>query len=121
HAVFGGDPAFALAAQEARHAIFHAGRAQHAGLAEGNQHRALGMAGVAALDADFAHLFGEAATGAGNGHALIRGKGRLGYHSPPATQVQPMIRSMTAYATAERATDGGTLACELRAVNHRFL
>ncbi|MDR6839756.1 uncharacterized protein (TIGR00255 family) [Pseudoxanthomonas sacheonensis] len=28
---------------------------------------------------------------------------------------------MTAYATAERATDGGTLACELRAVNHRFL
>ena len=32
-----------------------------------------------------------------------------------------MIRSMTAYATAERTTDGGTLACELRAVNHRFL
>ena len=32
-----------------------------------------------------------------------------------------MIRSMTAYATAERATEDGTLACELRAVNHRFL
>ena len=32
-----------------------------------------------------------------------------------------MIRSMTAYATAERATEGGTLACELRAVNHLFL
>ena len=32
-----------------------------------------------------------------------------------------MIRSMTAFATAERATDGGTLAAELRAVNHRFL
>ena len=32
-----------------------------------------------------------------------------------------MIRSMTAYATAERATEGGTLACEMRAVNHRFL
>ena len=32
-----------------------------------------------------------------------------------------MIRSMTAYAIAERATEGGTLACELRAVNHRFL
>lgn len=32
-----------------------------------------------------------------------------------------MIRSMTAYAIAERPTDGGTLACELRAVNHRFL
>ena len=28
---------------------------------------------------------------------------------------------MTAYASGERATDGGVLACELRAVNHRFL
>jgi len=32
-----------------------------------------------------------------------------------------MIRSMTAYASVERAIDGGTLGCELRAVNHRFL
>ncbi|MEL1266054.1 YicC/YloC family endoribonuclease [Pseudoxanthomonas putridarboris] len=32
-----------------------------------------------------------------------------------------MIRSMTAFATAERATEGGTLGAELRAVNHRFL
>lgn len=32
-----------------------------------------------------------------------------------------MIRSMTAYASGERATPWGTLACELRAVNHRFL
>ncbi|WP_454829070.1 YicC/YloC family endoribonuclease [Pseudoxanthomonas wuyuanensis] len=32
-----------------------------------------------------------------------------------------MIRSMTAFAAAERVTEGGTLACELRAVNHRFL
>ena len=32
-----------------------------------------------------------------------------------------MIRSMTAFAAAERATEGGTLAAELRAVNHRFL
>lgn len=32
-----------------------------------------------------------------------------------------MIRSMTAYATVERATAGGTLVGELRAVNHRFL
>ena len=31
------------------------------------------------------------------------------------------IRSMTAYAAGERATDGGVLSCELRAVNHRFL
>ena len=32
-----------------------------------------------------------------------------------------MIRSMTAFAAAERATDDGVLGCELRAVNHRFL
>lgn len=32
-----------------------------------------------------------------------------------------MIRSMTAYAAAERCTPWGTLACEVRAVNHRFL
>ena len=32
-----------------------------------------------------------------------------------------MIRSMTAFAAAERATEGGTLAAELRAVNHRYL
>lgn len=32
-----------------------------------------------------------------------------------------MIRSMTAFATGERATQWGTLGCELRAVNHRFL
>ena len=32
-----------------------------------------------------------------------------------------MIRSMTAYASGERATAGGNLGCELRAVNHRFL
>ena len=32
-----------------------------------------------------------------------------------------MIRSMTAFASGERATAWGTLGCELRAVNHRFL
>lgn len=32
-----------------------------------------------------------------------------------------MIRSMTAYASGERSTPWGTLGCELRAVNHRFL
>ena len=31
-----------------------------------------------------------------------------------------MIRSMTAFAACERAATGGTLACELRSVNHRF-
>jgi len=32
-----------------------------------------------------------------------------------------MIRSMTAFATLERAFEGGSLAAELRSVNHRFL
>ena len=32
-----------------------------------------------------------------------------------------MIRSMTAFASGERATPWGTLGCELRSVNHRFL
>ena len=31
------------------------------------------------------------------------------------------IRSMTAFASAERPTEAGRLSCELRAVNHRFL
>jgi uncharacterized protein (TIGR00255 family) len=31
------------------------------------------------------------------------------------------IRSMTAYASGERSTEWGTLGCEMRAVNHRFL
>lgn len=37
------------------------------------------------------------------------------------TKARRMIRSMTAFASGERNLDGGTLACELRAVNHRFL
>ncbi|MFK2893180.1 YicC/YloC family endoribonuclease [Dyella flagellata] len=32
-----------------------------------------------------------------------------------------MIRSMTAYASAEAVSAAGTLTCELRAVNHRYL
>ena len=32
-----------------------------------------------------------------------------------------MIRSMTAYASAERAAPSGTLTCEVRTVNHRYL
>ena len=32
-----------------------------------------------------------------------------------------MIRSMTAFASAEATVEAGTLSCELRAVNHRFL
>ncbi|GAB2613638.1 YicC/YloC family endoribonuclease [Novilysobacter erysipheiresistens] len=32
-----------------------------------------------------------------------------------------MIRSMTAFASGDRVTEWGTLGCELRSVNHRFL
>ena len=32
-----------------------------------------------------------------------------------------MIRSLTAFASGERITEWGTLGCELRSVNHRFL
>ena len=43
HAVLGGHPALALAAQECRHAFFDAGRAQHARVAELDEHRAFGV------------------------------------------------------------------------------
>ncbi|KAF1007023.1 MAG: hypothetical protein GAK28_01994 [Luteibacter sp.] len=39
----------------------------------------------------------------------------------PARETPPMIRSMTAYASAESAGPSGTLTCELRTVNHRYL
>ena len=39
----------------------------------------------------------------------------------PGRHERSMIRSMTAYAAAERTTAFGTLGAELRAVNHRFL
>ena len=52
HAVLGGQPALALAAQEVRHTVLDAGGAQHAGVAEADQHRAFGVSGEAALDRD---------------------------------------------------------------------
>lgn len=39
----------------------------------------------------------------------------------PYVQTLPMIRSMTAYASAETTGPAGTLGCELRTVNHRYL
>jgi uncharacterized protein (TIGR00255 family) len=38
-----------------------------------------------------------------------------------AIRDRSMIRSMTAFASGERTTEWGTLGCELRSVNHRFL
>ena len=43
HAVLGGDPALALAAQESGHALLDTRRAQHPRLAELDQHRAFGV------------------------------------------------------------------------------
>jgi len=34
---------------------------------------------------------------------------------------EPMLRSMTAFASAESDTGHGTLSIELRSVNHRYL
>ena len=39
----------------------------------------------------------------------------------PVHETPSMIRSMTAYASAESAGPSGTLTCELRTVNHRYL
>src|SRR5690606_28493338 len=122
HPVFRRDPAAALAAEEARDTGLDAGGAQHPGLAERHQYRALGVAREAALDAHLAHLVGHAAAGArGLGHVDYRWNGVRVYHRHPEPPDAGMIRSMTAYASGERATPWGTLACELRAVDHRFL
>lgn len=44
------------------------------------------------------------------------------YHRAPQVPGQNrMLRSMTAYASAEIVTDAGALSCELRSVNHRYL
>jgi len=49
-------------------------------------------------------------------------KACLDYHCHPFVFFgQRMIRSMTAFASAERRTAHGVIECELRAVNHRFL
>jgi uncharacterized protein (TIGR00255 family) len=49
------------------------------------------------------------------------GAARLPSGLPLARQDVPVIRSMTAFASGERTTPWGTLSCELRSVNHRFL
>src|SRR5690606_4881094 len=68
-------------------------------------------------------LVGGAAAGAeGLGRqGDYRWNGARVYHRHPRPKDAGMIRSMTAYASGERATPWGTLGCELRAVNHRFL
>ena len=61
HAVLGRDPALAAAALVRGHLLLHRGGAQHLGGAELDQHRAFGMDGEAARDADGAQLVGGTA------------------------------------------------------------
>src|SRR5690606_37510818 len=120
HAVLGGDPALALAAQPAADAVLDTGGAQHLGVAKTDQHRAFGMVGEVALDADRAQLVRGATTGTGEAvgnhccHATSTGEGAREFtiRGPPAPWEPRMIRSMTAYPSGERETPWGTLSCE---------
>ena len=65
HAVLGRQPALTLALQETRHLVFDAGGADDLGVAALDQHRAFGMLGVLAGDADGAQRVDGAAARAG--------------------------------------------------------
>ena len=64
HAVFGGDPALALAAQEGGGRLSSTLAVQHPGVAHFDQHRTFGMAGEVAGQADGTQLVGLAFAGA---------------------------------------------------------
>ena len=58
HAVLRSDPTLALPLEKHRHPFFHAGVAQHNGVAELHQHRSLGVLGEVSGEPDGAHLIG---------------------------------------------------------------
>ena len=87
HAVFGRHPAFALAAQERRHALFDTGGDEHLGVAERDQHRSFGVAGEVRGDRDLAHLVWRAAAGAHLGLLGIWGGDRPDGGGMPAVLV----------------------------------
>src|SRR5437763_11555083 len=60
HAIFGGDPALAPAAEEGRDLVLDARGAQHARVAEADEARTFGMAGEAGLETKLTHLIGGA-------------------------------------------------------------
>ena len=62
HAVLGGDPALALAAQEPGHAFFDGGRDEHPRVAEFDQHGTFRVPGKPARDADRTQLVWRSAT-----------------------------------------------------------
>src|SRR3546814_15136966 len=105
HAVFGSHPALALATQKTRYTIFHAGGAQHAGVAKTDQHRAFGMAGETAFDLHRAQRI--AGTSAWAGRVVIRhflSGNTTVYHYPSTKPGNNMISSMTAYAPVDTGT-----------------
>src|SRR5262249_39080236 len=61
HAVLGGHPAAARIAHPGRHLLVDRGGAEHVGVAELHQARALGVAGKAGFERDLAKLVGGAA------------------------------------------------------------
>src|SRR3569623_80945 len=63
HAVFGGDPAAAVAFDPARHAVFDAGGAQHPSVAEFDEHRSFGVFGVVTGKFDDTKIAGLSAAG----------------------------------------------------------
>lgn len=77
-----------------------------------------------AFESDGAQLIGGAAAGTGNvGHrkpAWEDGAEQFTIAPLPADHMTT-IRSMTAFASAEGTSPLGTLVCELRSVNHRYL
>src|SRR5690606_39218142 len=58
HAVLGGDPALALALEEARYVLVHRRGAQYLGVAELHQYAAFSVAGVLAGKANISKLVG---------------------------------------------------------------
>jgi hypothetical protein len=123
HAVFGGDPALALAAQEARHAILDRRGAEHARVAELHQHRALGMAREAALEADRAQLVGRAATGtASHAHAgpSQRSTTPVVLSAPgPATVIARFARAPSASDRVSPGFDQGFAIASSSSAPHR--
>src|SRR3569833_1342008 len=76
HAVFNNDPATAVAFDPARHAVFDARGAQHARVAEFDEHRAFCMFGVVAGEFDDAKFAGLSAAGSHEGSSSVLRKER---------------------------------------------
>lgn len=119
HAVFGRDPAAILVAQPGRHTFINRGRAEHAGIAKANQHRAFGVFGEMAGEGDLTQLVGCAATGALKG--VSHGRGVYRAAPPEFAILRRMIKSMTGFARHQATGTWGQLVWELRTVNHRYL